>query len=53
VASISIPIAASAALHDAIACTVPRWLCRKNHFGTVTSASPGSMRTTCGVIDAK
>lgn len=24
----------------------------KNHFGTVTSASPGSIRTTCGAIDA-
>ena len=35
VASISMPIAISAALHDAMACTVGRWLCTKNHFGTV------------------
>jgi hypothetical protein len=47
------PIAISAALHDAIACTVCRWLWTKNHFGTVTSAKPGSIRTTCGTIDAK
>ena len=53
VASISMPIAISAALHDAMACTVDRWLCTKNHFGTVTSANPGSIRTTCGSTDAK
>ena len=37
----SIPVAISAALHDAIACTVDKWLCTKNHLGTVTSAQPG------------
>ena len=25
----------------------------KNHLGTVTSAKPGSIRTTCGTTDAK
>src|SRR3954467_7174275 len=25
----------------------------KNHLGTVTSAKPGSIRSTCGMIDAK
>ena len=25
----------------------------KNHLGTVTSAKPGSIRTTCGTIEAK
>ncbi|AIU06670.1 hypothetical protein LI99_07155 [Mycolicibacterium smegmatis] len=53
VASMSMPIAISAALHDAIACTVCRWLWTRNHLGTVTSARPGSMWTTCGTIDAK
>ncbi len=53
VGSISIPIAISAALHEAMACTVQRWLCTTNHFGTVTSANPGSIRTTCGSTDAK
>src|SRR5436190_7300127 len=53
VASISMPIAISAALHDAMACTVDRWLWTKNHFGTVTSATPGSIRTTWGSTDAK
>src|ERR1700712_16672 len=48
VASISIPIAISAALQDAMACTVDKWLCTKNHLGTVTSANPGSIRNTCG-----
>jgi hypothetical protein len=32
----------SAPLHDAIACTVCGWLLTKNHFGTATSARPGS-----------
>jgi hypothetical protein len=49
----SIPVAISAALHDAIACTVDKWLCTKNHLGTVTSAQPGSIRTTCGNTEAK
>jgi len=53
VASISMPIAISAALHEAIAWTVCRWLWTKTHFGTLTSAKPGSMRTTWGSIDAK
>jgi hypothetical protein len=30
VASISMPMALSAALQDAMACTVERWLCTKN-----------------------
>ena len=30
VASMSMPIASSAALQDAMACTVCRWLCTKN-----------------------
>jgi hypothetical protein len=46
VASMSMPMAISAALHDAMACTVCRWLCTKNHLGTSTSAKPGSMRLT-------
>ena len=53
VASISMPMAISAALHDAMACTVCRWLCTKNHFGTSTSARPGSMRLTWGSTEAK
>ena len=53
VASMSMPIAISAALHDAMACTVCRWLCTKNHLGTSTSASPGSIRLTCGSTEAK
>jgi hypothetical protein len=34
-------MAISAALQDAIACTVCNWSCTKNHLGTVTSARPG------------
>ena len=37
-------MAISAALQDAIACTVCKWLCTKNHLGTSTSARPGSIR---------
>jgi hypothetical protein len=47
------PIATSAALQDAIACTVCKWLSTMNHLGTRTSARPGSIRTTCGSADAK
>ena len=53
VASISMPIAISAALHDAMACTVCRWLCTKNQLGTSTSARPGSIRLTWGSTEAK
>ena len=53
VASINIPIASSAALHDAMACTVRRWLRTKNQFGTDTCAKPGSMRSMWGSTEAK
>jgi hypothetical protein len=53
VASMSMPMASSAALQAAIACTVFKWLCTKNHLGTSTAAKPGSIRLTCGSTDAK
>jgi hypothetical protein len=53
VASISMPIAISAALHDAMACTVRMWFCTNRQFGMVTTANPGSIRTTWGSTEAK
>ena len=49
----AMPIATSAALHEAMACTVCRWLYTKNHFGMSTSARPGSITRTWGSTDAK
>src|SRR5689334_8627191 len=42
VASASTPIAYSARLQDAMACTVPRWLCTSHQLRSDTSARPGS-----------
>ena len=48
----SMPMAISAALRRNRVHGV-QMVMTKNHLGTVTSANPGSIRTTCGTIEAK
>lgn len=53
VASASAPIAASSPMHNAIACTVLRWLCTLRRSGITSSARLGRSATKRGRIEAK
>jgi hypothetical protein len=52
-ASVMTPATSSARLHNAIACTVPMWLCTRRRSAITASQRPGSSRVIVGAIVAK
>jgi len=53
VASVTRPPDSSARLHNAIACTVPRWLLTLRRWWIVASQRPGSSTSMRGAMLAK